>query len=223
MKKIFAIFALAVISLSGCDLLQQGVSDGITLVNENDSELEFDWEGDRTKVQVAAMRDWTSESDSKWCIVTPAKGTCEDTVVKILVDKNRTSEDRTAVVTLKAGSTTLEISVVQLGKPDSDEEDDSNEDDSDEDDNPDEDDETFLFMVTHETQNFNMPVIEGDFKGLILWGDGKEDAYSSSVTSHAYVKADERVVIMQLTGKPQDFEVEFPSLKDIVKIDLSGL
>lgn len=221
MKKIFAIFALAVISLSGCDMLQQIVSDGIALVNEKDSELEFDWEGDRAKVMVAAKEDWTAESDSKWCIVTPAKGTCEDTEVKILVDKNRTSEDRTAVVSLNAGSTTLEISVVQFGKPDSDEEDEEGEENDGN--SGSQTNETFLFMVTHEAQNFRMPVIEGDFKGLIFWGDGKEEAYSSSVTSHSYLKADERVVIMQLTGELQDFEVKFSSLKDIVKIDLSAL
>ena len=237
MKRIFTILALAVMPLSACDQLQQIVAEGIVLVNEDDSRQVFGWEGGRTEIAIAAIEDWTATSDSKWCIVTPAKGTYEDTDIKILVDKNKTSEERSAVVTLKTASTTLEISVTQPQKPEPEEDEEQKEEEGDQngeetedneeiengDDTASQPSETFLFMITHEAENFQMPIIAGNFTGLILWGDGKEDAYAPAVTSHTYVKADERTVIMQLDGKSEEFKVEFANLEDIVKIDLSAL
>jgi hypothetical protein len=211
--------AVVLISLSACEEIQQVVTAGITLLNEEKSAVEFTHDGGRVEVAIAAIEDWTAESDSRWCIVTPAKGTNKDTKVVILADKNRKSEDRTAVVTLKTASTTIEINVLQHQKPEPEKEPDEDEEEPENDDQ----DENFLFMITHEAKNFQMPVISGNFTGLILWGDGKEEEFSPSATGHGYFKADERIVIMQFDGRSDSFKVEFNSLKDIVKVDLSGL
>lgn len=219
MKRMFAMLAVALISLSACEEIQQVVTAGITLLNEEKSAVEFTHDGGRVEVAIAAIEDWTAESDSRWCIVTPAKGTNKDTKVVILADKNRKSEDRTAVVTLKTASTTIEINVLQHQKPEPEKEPDEDEEEPENDDQ----DENFLFMITHEAKNFQMPVISGNFTGLILWGDGKEEEFSPSATGHDYFKADERIVIMQFDGRSDSFKVEFNSLKDIVKVDLSGL
>lgn len=235
MKRIFAILAVAIISLSACEEIQQVVTAGIALLNEEKSDIEFPYDGGRVEVAIAAIEDWTAGSDSQWCIVTPAKGTYKDTKVVIIAEKNRKAEDRTAVVTLKTASTTIEINVLQLQKPEPEKEPDEDEEDAENDDqddggndnqgsNPDvQPAENFLFMITHEAKNFQMPMISGNFTGLILWGDGKEEEFSPSVTGHDYVKADERIVIMQFDGRSDNFKVEFNSLKDIVKVDLSGL
>lgn len=235
MKRMFAMLAVALISLSACEEIQQVVTAGITLLNEEKSAVEFTHDGGRVEVAIAAIEDWTAESDSRWCIVTPAKGTNKDTKVVILADKNRKSEDRTAVVTLKTASTTIEINVLQHQKPEPEKEPDEDEEEPENDDqddsgnndnggNPDvQPAENFLFMITHEAKNFQMPVISGNFTGLILWGDGKEEEFSPSATGHDYFKADERIVIMQFNGRSDSFKVEFNSLKDIVKVDLSGL
>ena len=219
MKRMFAMLAVALISLSACEEIQQVVTAGITLLNEEKSAVEFTHDGGRVEVAIAAIEDWTAESDSRWCIVTPAKGTNKDTKVVILADKNRKSEDRTAVVTLKTASTTIEINVLQHQKPEPEKEPDEDEEEPENDDQ----DENFLFMITHEAKNFQMPVIYGNFTGLILWGDGKEEEFSPSATGHDYFKTDERIVIMQFDGRSDSFKVEFNSLKDIVKVDLSGL
>ena len=235
MKRMFAMLAVALISLSACEEIQQVVTAGITLLNEEKSAVEFTHDGGRVEVAIAAIEDWTAESDSRWCIVTPAKGTNKDTKVVILADKNRKSEDRTAVVTLKTASTTIEINVLQHQKPEPEKEPDEDEEEPENDDQDDSGNndnggnqdvqpaENFLFMITHEAKNFQMPVISGNFTGLILWGDGKEEEFSPSVTGHGYFKADERIVIMQINGRSDSFKVEFNSLKDIVKVDLSGL
>lgn len=219
MKRMFAMLAVALISLSACEEIQQVVTAGITLLNEEKSAVEFTHDGGRVEVAIAAIEDWTAECDSRWCIVTPAKGTNKDTKVVILADKNRKSEDRTAVVTLKTASTTIEINVLQHQKPEPEKEPDEDEEEPENDDQ----DENFLFMITHEAKNFQMPVISGNFTGLILWGDGKEEEFSPSATGHDYFKTDERIVIMQFDGRSDSFKVEFNSLKDIVKVDLSGL
>jgi hypothetical protein len=219
MKRMFAMLAVALISLSACEEIQQVVTAGITLLNEEKSAVEFTHDGGRVEVAIAAIEDWTAESDSRWCIVSPANGTNKDTKVVILADKNRKSEDRTAVVTLKTASTTIEINVLQHQKPEPEKEPDEDEEEPENDDQ----DENFLFMITHEAKNFQMPVISGNFTGLILWGDGKEEEFSPSATGHVYFKADGRIVIMQFDGRSDSFKVEFNSLKDIVKVDLSGL
>lgn len=224
MKRMFAMLAVALISLSACEEIQQVVTAGITLLNEEKSAVEFTHDGGRVEVAIAAIEDWTAESDSRWCIVTPAKGTNKDTKVVILADKNRKSEDRTAVVTLKTASTTIEINVLQHQKPEPENDDQDDSGNNDNGGNPDvQPAENFLFMITHEAKNFQMPVISGNFTGLILWGDGKEEEFSPSATGHDYFKADERIVIMQFDGRSDSFKVEFNSLKDIVKVDLSGL
>ena len=132
MKRMFAMLAVALISLSACEEIQQVVTAGITLLNEEKSAVEFTHDGGRVEVAIAAIEDWTAESDSRWCIVTPAKGTNKDTKVVILADKNRKSEDRTAVVTLKTASTTIEINVLQHQKPEpeNDDQDDSGNNDN---------------------------------------------------------------------------------------------
>lgn len=232
MKKIFAILTVALMSLSACEELQQVIPAGIALLNEEKTELEFTCDGGRVEVAIVATEDWTAESDSKWCIVTPAKGTYKDTKIVVLADKNRTSEDRIAIVTLKTASTTIEIKVTQQQKPEPDkkpEEDDSNANDESDEGNDDEGGneavpaETILLMITHQAKDFQMPVISGGYTGLILWGDGKEETFSPSVTEHSYIKADDRIVIMQLDGRSDNFKIEFGSLEDILKIDLSGL
>ena len=224
MKRMFAMLAVALISLSACEEIQQVVTAGITLLNEEKSAVEFTHDGGRVEVAIAAIEDWTAERDSRWCIVTPAKGTNKDTKVVILADKNRKSEDRTAVVTLKTASTTIEINVLQHQKPEPENDDQDDSGNNDNGGNPDvQPAENFLFMITHEAKNFQMPVISGNFTGLILWGDGKEEEFSPSATGHDYLKADERIVIMQFDGRSDSFKVEFNSLKDIVKVDLSGL
>lgn len=224
MKRMFAMLAVALISLSACEEIQQVVIAGITLLNEEKSAVEFTHDGGRVEVAIAAIEDWTAESDSRWCIVTPAKGTNKDTKVVILADKNRKSEDRTAVVTLKTASTTIEINVLQHQKPEPENDDQDDSGNNDNGGNPDvQPAENFLFMITHEAKNFQMPVISGNFTGLILWGDGKEEEFSPSATGHDYFKTDERIVIMQFNGRSDSFKVEFNSLKDIVKVDLSGL
>ena len=224
MKRMFAMLAVALISLSACEEIQQVVTAGITLLNEEKSAVEFTHDGGRVEVAIAAIEDWTAESDSRWCIVTPAKGTNKDTKVVILADKNRKSEDRTAVVTLKTASTTIEINVLQHQKPEPENDDQDDSGNNDNGGNPDvQPAENFLFMITHEAKDFQMPVISGNFTGLILWGDGKEEEFSPSATGHDYFKTDERIVIMQFDGRSDSFKVEFNSLKDIVKVDLSGL
>ena len=220
MKRLFEIFAVLMFVFVGCDQMNELGTKGIGLVYQSDTTQVFPDVGGKVDIAISANENWTAESDAKWCIVTPRSGTAMDTKVSVLVDKNKDSLMRTATVVLKTTLNTLKITIEQQQVQELDSESDSVQDSEVE---PEGEPETFLFMLTHDQKDFPMPVINGDFKGTVFWGDGREEDYSSSVTRHSYGEADERVVVMMLDGNSEDFEVSFSSLDGILKIDLSGL
>lgn len=210
MKKILGIFAVALSLLTACDELNELDSNAFVLVNEADANQEVEYKGGKIELEFTALEDWTAEADSKWCIVTPRSGTPSDVKVNILIDKNKTSEDRVAKVTFRSASSELVINIVQhnegyvasdtTGVASS-----------------------FVFMLTHQMKDFKMPAFGGNFNGQLFWGDGDEEDYTSSVTGHTYSNTDQKTVVMLLNGNKDDFEVSFDSLKGILKIDLSGI
>lgn len=214
MKKLSFIFLSVIFILTGCtDRMDSGT---IQLVNPEDSELHFSAEGGRVKVSVLATGEWGAETEADWCIVAPSRARKEDSVLTVLVGRNSTSEEREGTVTLNSADFSFQIRLVQDGLQEQDEQ-------TPEAEQPSAEGETFLVVVSHEVQNFRMPVFPEGFSGMILWGDGHSDDYAASTTGHTYYDSAEKSVVIQLDGEPEKFEMHFESLEGILSIDLSGL
>lgn len=213
MKKLLSVCLFMLLILAGCN--ERIGADALQLVNPEDSELHFSAAGGRMTVAVLATDEWSTETDSDWCIVAPSRGRKDDSVLTVLVDKNRTSEEREGTVILKSSGFSLQIRLVQDGLQE--------DEVVPEPEQPSAQNETFLVVISHESRDFKMPVLSDGFSGMILWGDGHSDDYSSSTSEHTYNDSAERSVVIQLDGEPENFEMHFESLEGILSIDLSGL
>ncbi len=214
MKKLLFVYLFVLFALTGC--IDRISGDALQLVNPEDAELHFSENGGRMQVSVLASSDWGAEADVDWCITAPARATKEDALLTVLVDKNRTSEEREGTVTLRSGDFSLLVRIIQDGSLEEEEQ-------TPEPEHPSVETETFLVLVSHDSRNFKMPLLSDGFSGMILWGDGYSDDYVSSLSEHTYRDAAERSVALQLEGDPEKFEMQFESLEGILRIDMSGL
>lgn len=216
MKKLLFVYLFMLFALTGC--IDRIGGDALQLVDPEDAELHFSEHGGKMQVSVRATGDWGAEADIDWCITAPARATKDDALLIVLVDKNRTSEEREGTVTLKSGDFSLPIRIIQEGLLEDDEQTPEPEPEQ-----PSAEAETFLVLVSHDSRSFNMPLLSDGFSGVVLWGDGYSDDYVSSLYGHTYRDAAERSVVLQLEGDPENFEMQFESLDGILRIDMSGL
>lgn len=77
-------------------------------------KLMFDAEGGVELLSIQSGEEWTAETNSDWCIITPANG-FGSVECKIHVDTSYLFDAREAFVTFYVGSKTQQLSVSQLG------------------------------------------------------------------------------------------------------------
>ena len=88
-----------------------GNSPSITL---SKNELEFDSNDGFQTIIVTSSGEWEVSGGSDWCDISPSKGKTGETV-KIHVDANTTSNDRTVTYTFKCGNQNAKLTVLQYG------------------------------------------------------------------------------------------------------------
>ncbi len=70
-------------------------------------------EATKTTLTITAERDWGIYSNAEWCRVSPTGGIAGTTAVSVSVDENKSNGRREATLTIRAGSASLEVAVVQ--------------------------------------------------------------------------------------------------------------
>ena len=121
MKNIYKtiIAALAAMPLLfSCELFKEMVvePDSVQLSEGSDSVLVFSGAEAEKTVVIVANVDWTASSNQDWCEVSPSEGTSGETRMALKVSASKSSKERTAVVTVTAGTANLTIVVNQSEK-----------------------------------------------------------------------------------------------------------
>lgn len=102
--------AVVIAFLVSCEMEDK---DTIALANDANRELYFSGEESSRSIVLVASTMWSAESDKKWCTVSPSEGLSTELKLTISVDRNDKDEERAALVTLRAGTAVLTVTVVQ--------------------------------------------------------------------------------------------------------------
>lgn len=115
MKKKISFVFLALFSLfalSACG--DSPEPDKVTLTNtSNGNSLSANGDGEHLTVSFTTNKDWTAISNQSWCVVSPTSGVTGTANIQINVAKNELAQQRTANITLTAGTASVSISVTQ--------------------------------------------------------------------------------------------------------------
>ena len=94
----------------------QPVTPAITWAEDQTSPT-FATDGGTQAILFSSTTDWKAEVDQSWCSVTPAQGTGgEDCEVRITVEANDTPDERKATLTIRSGTVTEQLTIVQVQK-----------------------------------------------------------------------------------------------------------
>ena len=111
----FAIIAISACTKGGDDIIESNDNDkGITL---NTNKVSFVANGGSRSVTFATTEAWTAEvkdsDENTWCVVAPTSGAAGTAEITLTVEVNETTDDRSAIVVIKAGSESESIAVTQ--------------------------------------------------------------------------------------------------------------
>ena len=96
------------------EITQQGfVPEPDPVVELSTTALAFTHEGGTSQVVVIADTAWTASDNAGWVDFTPKKGEAGTTTVSVTVNANKTTTDRSAVITFTAGKTQVTLNVSQ--------------------------------------------------------------------------------------------------------------
>ena len=108
---LLAFFSLFALCACGGDSPEP---DKVTLANtSNGSSLSADGDGERLTVSFTTNKDWTATSNQQWCVVSPTSGVSGTANIQVNVAKNELAQQRTANITLTAGTASVSITVTQ--------------------------------------------------------------------------------------------------------------
>lgn len=103
-------FLLVLMVFGGCSKNETSV-DPELVVSVN--KLDIAKAGETKTIHVKSNVDWTIESSQSWCNVTPASGGAATNPVQVTVEENTGTDERSAIITVKADDLLKEIPVVQ--------------------------------------------------------------------------------------------------------------
>lgn len=116
MMKKLSIYAMLAVVLSACNMLAEVETDTLELLNKANEEMVFLASGGEKTVVLVTNSDWTAESDSQWCKVSPEEGTAESAKIKMTVEVNDKAEEREATITVSTAAKSLQMKVIQREK-----------------------------------------------------------------------------------------------------------
>lgn len=118
MKRI-ALFLSIVAAAIACEQVEPITPPEFDLANP-DVLIPYQGSEDETlKLEFKTNVDWTAELDQTydWVTITPKSGQAGDAAITVIATPNENAEQRTAVITVKAGVSVLVFDVVQEGFP----------------------------------------------------------------------------------------------------------
>ncbi len=86
----------------------------VTQTTDGNASAEFSSSGGTVSVPFNATVAWTASSSATWCAVSPGSGSSGSASITLTIAKNETYDDRTATVTVTAGTAKRTIAVKQL-------------------------------------------------------------------------------------------------------------
>lgn len=115
MKKLFAFLAVLILALCAC----QPSGEDIELARDDasDSPLLYNYERQTARVAFTCNRTWKASSPDEWIELDASKGSAgEGQKLKFYLTENPSYEYRTGSITITAGSSVLELQVIQEPK-----------------------------------------------------------------------------------------------------------
>lgn len=82
-------------------------------INSTTSSFQSDDEGGDVQISFTTNQGWTASSDQAWCKLSATSGDKGSLTLTATIEKNTTPEDRTATITLKAGTEQKMLSITQ--------------------------------------------------------------------------------------------------------------
>lgn len=118
-KNLLFVLALAAAAfLAGCQKPDPIPEDSISLADETSAILNVTSDEQVTDgIAFTANVAWTAESNSSWATVSPQSGEAGEGEISLAIDANE-GDERTAVITVKAGTASITVTVNQEAKPD---------------------------------------------------------------------------------------------------------
>ena len=80
------------------------------------TEFTAEAEGKEITLTFTTNKEWTATADQSWCKLSKTSGEAGETSITVTVDANTTEQERTAKITIKAGSATATATVKQAKK-----------------------------------------------------------------------------------------------------------
>ena len=191
---LFLTLSLASFLLTACPSPEpEPVPDPDPTLQVSVSSIDVAAEGDSQTVNLSANFDWTAKASDSWIQVSPASGSKGNASLTIRIEPNTSGQARKASVSVSCRTLTRTISISQAANL------------------------TQALVIKHENASFRIPVISGSgLTGKVNWGDGAEEAYSTSL-SHNYSAAGSHTVTLRLSGGTA-FEM---SLAGVTEIDVT--
>lgn len=156
------------------------------VVNAVDTELEFEI-NTNVEFDVEVSEGWVE-------YVPPTKG-LEKYAMVFKIQENTTSEERSAVITIKSENVTQKVKVTQKGRVDK-----------------------GSLSITFTNNVFTLPTIEGhNVQGVVYWGDDTSEEYAPN-KQHYYSEKKQYVVDIDLWGAKT---INVATLEGVEEIDLS--
>lgn len=112
MKRVLLI-ASVVLAAFALSCTKTKVEDAVTLKT---SSATVSVDGDVVSIALNSSVAWTAKSDQSWVTLSPASGEAGDATIKASVVKNETTDDRTAEVTVTAGTKSAKFTITQSQK-----------------------------------------------------------------------------------------------------------
>lgn len=168
--------------------------DDTSLTGDGATTVEIPADGGSKTVSVSANHEWTAKASDSWINIEPTSGSGGSINLKISAEANTTGKAREGTVTVTCNSANLSYKVTQQPAM------------------------TQQLVIKHEGSTFRIPTITGNnLLGKVLWGDGAEETYSSSLT-HDYSSSGSHTITVKLSGATS---FEIASITGITEIDVT--
>ena len=191
MKKLY-ILATVCLALFSTSVLVSCNPEEPSIISDATS-FESPSNGGSQSVSMTTNYEWTAKTSDPWLTVSPASGAKGTASFTIRAEANNSGAVRKGGVTVTCSTLNKSITVTQ--KPNMNQ----------------------ALIIKHTNSSFRVPSIKGNgFSGIVNWGDGAEENYSSSL-SHTYSSSGSHILTIKSVGGTA-FDLE--SIAGISEIDM---
>ncbi|MBR5018809.1 MAG: BACON domain-containing protein [Bacteroidales bacterium] len=158
----------------------------------DNTSLEMLAAGGSQSVSLTTNYDWTATASDPWIQVSPSSGSKGTTTLNIRVDASDKSTARKGAVNVTCRELVRGITINQLPSL------------------------SQTLVIKHTNPTFRVPSFTGSsLSGMVKWGDGLEEKYSSTLT-HTYTSAGSHTVEINASGA---YSFKLESIAGVTEID----